>query len=120
MAPKTAQDRPKTGPRSSWIDFFRLDFSLRFLIVLGSILVPVWPPKWTPEGAQIAVLRPLGAVQDGPKIVLVRSFFRLVVRDRFFGRLGLLLGSFLGAPGVVLVLFRHFNPAIQPINSSTR
>ena len=46
-----------------------------------------------------------GAVQDGPKIVLVRSFFRLVVRDRFFGRLGLLFGSFLGAPGVVLVLF---------------
>ena len=61
-----------------------------------------------------------GAVQDGPKIVLVRSFFRLVVRDRFFGRLGLLLGSFLGAPGVVLVLFRHFNSSIQPINSSIR
>ena len=36
-----------------------------------------------------------GETQDGPKIVLVRSFFRLVVRDRFFGRLGLLLGSFL-------------------------
>ena len=36
-----------------------------------------------------------GAVQDGLGIVLVRSFFRLVVRDRFFGRLGLLLGSFL-------------------------
>ena len=34
-------------------------------------------------------------VQDGPKIVLVRSFFRLVVRDRFFGRLGVALGSFL-------------------------
>ena len=45
------------------------------------------------------------AVQDGPKIVLVRSFFRLVVRDRFFGRLGVVLGSFLGAPGIVLVLF---------------
>ena len=37
-----------------------------------------------------------------------------------FGRLGLLLGSFLAAPGVVLVLFRHFNSSIQPINSSTR
>ena len=61
-----------------------------------------------------------GTVQDGPKIVLVRSFFRLVVRDRFFGRLGLLLGSFLGAPGVVLVLFRQFNSSIQPVNSSTR
>ena len=49
-------------------------------------------------------------VQDGLEIVLVRFSCRLVVRDRFFGRLGLLLGSFLGAPGVVLVLFRHFNP----------
>ena len=37
-----------------------------------------------------------------------------------FGRLGLLLGSFLAAPGVVLVLFRHFNSSIQPVNSSTR
>ena len=36
-----------------------------------------------------------------------------------FGRLGLLLGSFWAAPGVVLVLFRHFNSSIQPINSST-
>ena len=44
------------------------------------------------------------AVQDGPKIVLVRSFFRLVVRDRFFGRFGIVLGSFLAPPGVVLVL----------------
>ena len=61
-----------------------------------------------------------GGVQDGPKIVLVRSFFRLVVRDRFFGRFGVVLGSFLGAPGVVLVLFRHFNSSIQPVNSSTR
>ena len=58
------------------------------------------------------------AAQDGREIVLVRSFFRLVVRDRFFGRLGLLLGSFLGAPWVVLVFFRHFNSSIQPINSS--
>ena len=82
--------------------------------------MPFWPPKWSPGGAQIAVLRPLGAVQDGLGIVLVRSFFRLVVRDRFFGRLGLLLGSFLGAPWVVLVLFRHFNSSIQPINSSIR
>ena len=30
------------------------------------------------------------------------------------------LGSFLGAPWVVLVLFRHFNSSIQPINSSIR
>ena len=42
------------------------------------------------------------AVQDGLGIVLVRSFFRLAVWIRFFGPLGLVLGSFWGAPGVVL------------------
>ena len=62
-----------------------------------------------------------GRVQDGPKIVLVRSFFRLVLRDRFFGRLGVVLGSFLGAPGVVFVLFWAFqliDSTHQLINSS--
>ena len=48
-----------------------------------------------PGGAAELVVIDPGAVQDGLGIVLVRSFFRLVVRDRFFGRLGLLLGSFL-------------------------
>ena len=131
MAPKTAQDRPKTGPRSSWIGFFRLDFSLRFLIVLGSILVPFWPPKWHPRGATKLGLGPLGPIQDGLEIVWVRSFFRLVVRDRFFGRLGLLLGSFLAAPGSFWCFFgistHRFNPSThqlvdsnhQLINSST-
>ena len=42
------------------------------------------------------------AVQDGLGIVLVRSFFRLAVWVRFFGPLGLVLGSFWGALGVVL------------------
>ena len=37
-----------------------------------------------------------------------------------FGRLGLLLGSLLAAPEIVLVLFRHFNSSIQPVNSPTR
>ena len=60
------------------------------------------------------------AVQDGLGIVLVRSFFRFVFRDRFFGRVGFLLGSFLAAPGVVLVVFRFFNSSIQLVNSSTR
>ena len=41
------------------------------------------------------------AVQEGLGIVLVRSFFRLAVRTRFFDPLGLLLGSFCGAPGVI-------------------
>ena len=72
-----------------------LDFSLRFLIVLGSILVPFWPPKWAPRGTPGLRESALGGIQDGLEIVLVRFSCRLVVRDRFFGRLGLLLGSFL-------------------------
>ena len=57
--------------------------------------MPIWLPKWSPGGAAEFVVICGWAVQDGLGIVLVRSFFRLVVRDRFFGRLGLLLGSFL-------------------------
>ena len=43
-----------------------------------------------------------GAVQDGLGIVLVRSFFRLAIRDHFFGPLGCLLESFWGVFGLVL------------------
>ena len=57
--------------------------------------MPFWPPKWSPRGARELVVWPVEAVQDGLEIVLVRFSCRLVVRDRFFGRLGLLLGSFL-------------------------
>ena len=72
-----------------------LDFSLRFFIVFGSVLVPIWPPEWCPRGGtKLGFGGPLG-VQDGLEIVLVRFSCRLVVRGRFFGRLGLLLGSFL-------------------------
>ena len=46
----------------------------------------------------------LWAVQDGLGIVLVRSFFRLAVWDRFFDPLGLNLGSFWETFGVVLGL----------------
>ena len=42
------------------------------------------------------------AVQDGLGIVLVRSFFRLAVRVRFFELLGCLLESFWGVFGLVL------------------
>ena len=42
------------------------------------------------------------AVQDGLGIVLVRSFFRLAIRDRFWGPLGCLLESFWGVFGLVL------------------
>ena len=85
--------------------FLALDVLLRLLVVvLGSILVPIWPPKWDPRGDRILGLGPLGPIQDGLEIVLVRFSCRLVVRDRFFCPLGLVLESFLDAPGVVLVL----------------
>ena len=102
MEPRWTQDRSKTGPRSSWIVFFRLGFSLRFLIVFGSALVPIWAPKWSPRGVGELVVRPPWAVQDGLGIVLVRSFFRLAVRGLFFDALGCLLESFWGASGLVL------------------
>ena len=61
-----------------------LDFSLRFCIVLGAVLVPIWPPKWCPRGAtKLGFGGPLG-VQDGLEIVLVRCSCHLVVWGRFF------------------------------------
>ena len=42
---------------------------------------------------------PHRGIQDGLGIVLVRSFFRLAVWDRFFDPLKLLLGSFWRALG---------------------
>ena len=53
--PRWGQDRPKIAPRRVQdrlgSRFFRVEFSLRFLIVLGSVLVPFWGPKWRPGGA---------------------------------------------------------------------
>ena len=43
----------------------------------------------------------LGKVLGGLGVVLVRFSCRLVGWNRFFGRLGLVLESFWGAPGVV-------------------
>ena len=95
----------------------------RFGIDFGAVLASQMEPQGCARTAGLAPWGRLigpGAVQDGPKIVLVRSFFRLVVRDRFFGRFGVVLGSLLGPPEVVLVLFRQFNSSNQPVNSSTR
>ena len=63
----------------------------RFGIDFGTVLAS----QMAPGGGRFTTQIGPEGVQDGPKVVLVRSFFRLVVRDRFFGRLGLLLGSFL-------------------------
>ena len=55
-----------------------------------------------PGGARVVVEIGPGGVQDGLGIVLVRSFFRLAVWDRFFEPLGCLLEPFSGALGVIL------------------
>ena len=56
-----------------------------------------------------------GAVQDGLGIVLVRSFFRLALRDRFLEPLGCLLESFWGAFGL---LFDHLGLSWARLGSS--
>ena len=105
MAPKTAQDRPKTSPRSSWFGFFGSCFFASILIRYRIDFGVVLASKMEPRGHARALGLAPGGVQDGLEIVLVRFSCRLVVRDRFFCPLGLVLGSFLGAPGVVLVLW---------------
>ena len=106
LTPGWGQDRPKIAPRRVQdrlgSPFFHLDFSLRFLIVLGSALVPFWPPKWSPGGAAELVVIDAWAVQDNLGIVLVRSFFHLAIRDHFFGPHGCLLESFSAVFGLVL------------------
>ena len=96
-----------------------LDFSLRFVIVLGSILVPFWPPKWHPGGAASLRKSTLGRSKTVPRSSWFGPFFVLsfgiVFVLSFWGRFGV----FLGAPWVVLVLFRQFSSSIQPVNSST-
>ena len=73
----------------------------RFGIGFGAVLASQMEPQ---EKAEFALIGPW-AVQDGFGIVLVRFFFRLGVRVRFFDPLGLLLGSFWGCLGVPLAPF---------------
>ena len=65
-----APKRPKIAPRRVQDRlgslFLPLRFSLRFLIVLGSVLVPFWPPKWRPGG-------PKRAPKRSPKTTKKRS-----------------------------------------------
>ena len=86
-----------------------------------------------PRGAAELVLIDLWAVQDGLGIVLVRSFFRLAVRDHFFGAswvpLGVvlgrlwprfgsswaLLGSFLGTPCRILESYNPICPSTHQL-----
>ena len=103
--PQTTQDPSKTGPRSSWIAFFASCFFASIFDRLGVDFGAVLGSKMEPQGGGRA--RQIGpwGVQDGLGVVLVRFSCRLVIQVRFFDPLGLLLGSFWGAPGVVLGLW---------------
>ena len=123
MAPKTTQDRPKTGPRSSWIGFFRLDFSLRFLIVLGSILVSFWPPKWSPGGTPELGESALGGSKTVPRSSWFGPFFVLSFGIAFLVVLGSSWGRFWALCGSVWCFFgistHRFNPSTHQIVDST-
>ena len=130
MGPRSTQDRSKTGPRSSWIAFFHLEFSIRFLIVLGSILVPFGPPKWSPGGAaelvvgaaELVVIDPwrsktvLGSSWFGPFFVLSFGIALLVILGSFWGRFGALRGSFWCFFGSST---HRFNPSTHQLVDST-
>ena len=127
MTPRWGQDRPKIAPR--WVQdrlgspFFRLEFSLRFLIVLGSILVPFWPPKWHPGSAWIVGKSALGRSKTvprsswfGPFFVLSFGIAFLVVLGSFGGRFGALRGSFWCFFGSST---RRFYPSTHQLVAST-
>ena len=70
----------------------------RFGIDLGAALASQMGSAERMDSGQIGTW----AVQDALGIVLVRSFFRLAIRDHFFEPPGCLLDSFGGASGLVL------------------
>ena len=138
-----AQDGPRSPQDGSKIVldrcFLTLDFSLRFLIVLGSILVSFWPPKWHPGSAPIVGKSALGRSKTvqrsswfGPFFVLSFGIAFLVVLGsswgRFwsswaplrvvFGRSGGRFGAF-SAFQLIDSTRQLINSSIQLINSST-
>ena len=78
-----------------------------------------------PQGCARTVLNGPVGFQDGPKIVVVRSFFRLVVWDRFFGRFGVVFGRSGGRFGAFSAVQlidstrQLIDSSIQRINSLT-
>ena len=143
MTPRWGQDRPKIAPR--WVQdrlgspFFRLEFSLRFLIVLGSILVPFWPPKWAPRSAWIVGKSAPGRSKTVPRSSWFGPFFVLSFGIAFLVVLGSSWGRFWSSWAPLRVVFGRsggrfgafsafqlidstrqlINSSIQRINSST-
>ena len=125
IAPRRVQDRLGSV-------FWSLDFSRRFLIVLGSVLVPIWPPKWAPRGAAELCKSALGCSKTvprsswfGPFFVLSFGIAFLAVLGSFWSRFGVVLGCSGGRFGAFSAFqlidstHRLMNSSIQTINSST-
>ena len=116
-----------------------LDFSLRFLIVLGSILVPFWPPKWAPGGAPILRESAGWGSKTVPRSSWFGPFFVLSFGIAFLVVLGSSWGRFWSSWAPLRVVFGRsggrfgafsafqlidstrqlINSSIQLINSST-
>ena len=105
LTPRWGQDRPKIAPR--WVQdrlgspFFRLDFSLRFLIVVGSILDRFGLPNGAPGGAAELCKSArgrsktvLGSSWVGPFFVLRFGFAFLSLLGHSWNRFGSLLVYF--------------------------
>ena len=88
----------------------------RFGVDFGAVLAS---QKGGPGLGKFVLIGPW-AVQDGLGIDLVWSFFRLAVWDRFFGPLGLLLGSFWGLLGSFWSLWGSFLSLLGIIFGSPR
>ena len=115
MAP---QNDPRIAPRRVQarlgLLFLSLDFSFRSLIVLGSVLVPFWPPKWSPRGAhELGKSAPgrsktvLGSSWFGPFFVLRFGIAFLSLLGASWSRFRVLLGSFWVILGALGFVFGH-------------
>ena len=75
-----------------------LPFSLRFLLVLGSVWVPFWPPKWPPGGVLELRQSALGGSKTVWGSLWFGSFFVL--------RFGIAFLTLLGSSWVVFEALR--------------